>query len=128
MLNNLFCYSQDIQIKVIAGDTLVLVPVERIVKANIRFAKCDSVYADNYFYSQMLVNRDSIIDTQKRIIRLNELEIYNWTEIVQKQKEVTSIDLIKINLLNKEVDIQIKRQRMTLIGSGVLIILSIFLL
>ena len=121
-------YSQDIQIKVFEGDTVVLVPVERIITANIRFAKCDSVQADNYFYAQMLVNKDSIIGNQAEIIELSELAILKLNQTIQKQNEVKELDQIKIKLLNKEVDKQIKRQRLTLIGSGVLIILSIILL
>jgi hypothetical protein len=111
-------YSQNLLI--IDGDTLAVMPIDLVKKANIKLLKCDSIASDLYFSQQINLEMCGQISNYK----LNEIDYSNSIAVLRgiiatqdtlRQKEVYQVhqELVKYK----------KRFRLVGIGSSILVIL-----
>ena len=126
-LGSLWTYSQIIPIKIFEGDTVALVPIERIKVATLKMAqgaKCDTLLQ---YYDSLTINLNVRINNQRNIITLKDTTITKLEKVVKANNHITELDKYKINYLNKLLDKQEKKYKVT-VASGVLIIIISLLL
>jgi hypothetical protein len=113
-------YSQAIRISVIDGDSLVLVPIERIVRANILFAQCDSVAVEKH-------HLQGLLDNSTRLVNQLELTRIDLTRIVNRQKELVLLEKEKNKYYIHQVEKERHKRMYWQIGLGAGIILALFI-
>jgi hypothetical protein len=121
MLLPIFGNSQSI--KVVDGDSLVLVPVARLRVANVLILEGQACKADN-IHLQAIVNDLKLIEyRQGRVIERKNEQIESLYKIVSTKDEVIGIS----EQLHKAEIKKVKQQRNYSVGAGlILIILVIF--
>ena len=120
LLSSIWTYSQPIQIKVIDGDSVVVMTIERMVRANIRFAQCDSVWTDNHILGQLVQNMQQLDSVNKNVIKDLQKLVVNGENRYNLEKEKNSYYIDMIEQERK------KRIKQGFIAGG-LIILAILL-
>jgi hypothetical protein len=111
-------FSQNLLI--IDGDTLAVMPIDLVKKANIKLLKCDSIASDLYFSQQINLEMCGQISNYK----LNEIDYSNSIAVLRgiiatqdtlRQKEVQQLE--------SDVAKYKKRFRLVGIGSSIIVIL-----
>ena len=94
--------------------------VERLVRANIRFAQCDSVATDNLYLGELVTNCNQLDSVNKIVIKDLQKLVLNGENKYNLEKEKNSYYIDMIELERK------KRIKQGFIAGG-LIILAILL-
>jgi hypothetical protein len=111
-------YSQNLLI--IDGDTLAVMPIDLVKKANIKLLKCDSIANDLYFSQQINLEMCGQISNYK----LNEIDYSNSIAVLRGIIATQDTLRIKeVQQLESDVAKYKKRFRLVGIGSSILVIL-----
>lgn len=114
-------------ISVVDGDTLVLVPIERLKVASIRMLQADSLEMECNYLNEKVNVLMEISNNQLRLIENKDKEIELLKQVIGKGKEKVSVYTQEINFKEKEVK-KLKLQRIYIAAtSGIIVILAIII-
>jgi hypothetical protein len=105
---------------VVDGDSLIVMPMYRLVTENILYEQCDSVKVDYYYLGELVTNCNQLDSVNKIVIKDLQKLVLNGENRYNLEKEKNSYYIDMIELERK------KRIKQGFIAGG-LIILAILL-
>jgi hypothetical protein len=116
LLTSTSTFSQGVQIRVIDGDSLVVMPIQRLITANILFAQCDSIAADNVILIELTTNCSQLVIEQGHSITDLKQLVTKWNRLneLEKGKNRYFKDMIEVE--------RKKRVRQGFIAGGLIIL------
>jgi uncharacterized membrane protein YukC len=116
LLTSTSTFSQGVQIRVIDGDSLVVMPIQRLITANILFAQCDSIAADNVILIELTTNCSQLVIEQGHSITDLKQLVTKWNRLNELEKEKNRYFKDMIEVERK------KRVRQGFIAGGLIIL------
>jgi hypothetical protein len=120
LLSSIWSTSQPVQIRLIEGDSVILMQPDRLVRVNILLAKCDSVAEDNYFLTSIISNRDSTVAILRESMK-------DLSDIVRYENGRYLLEQGKNNYYIQAVENERKKRIKWIVGLGVGILFALLI-
>jgi len=116
LLRSIYGYSQAVQIRVIDGDSLVVMPIQRLITANILFAQCDSIEQDNRILVELTANCSQLVIEQGKSIQ-------DLRQLVTKGNRLYELEKEKNRYFKDMIEVERKKRiRQGFIAGGLIIL------